>query len=313
MARKKMTEEELAQFNRENRLKEKVERLIFCSEPTYKFKIGDSVLIGNLKNCVVKEALHDNKIYLIEYTSIDNNYGKPIIKEGQLMYVMWYEIRPITLNDKSLVQNRDFYLQFYSMQVSSLFSKYYHFGLDLEPKYQRDFVWSKSDKVALIDSIFNNVEIGKFAIINKPWHNKYAYEVLDGKQRIRALLDFYENRFKYKGFYFNELSRSDQEWFKNFPITVAITEDDLVNNLKYFLLLNTTGKKVNTKHIEKVRELYDAVTKNYIISSSKEELIKYNGKTAKIIKLSNYETETFIAEIDGKENIELTIDDLKEI
>lgn len=310
MARRKLTEEEMKQITLENHLKEKINRLVFCPEPTYTFNVGDSVLIGNLKDCVVKEVLHNNKIYLIEYTSIDNNYGNPIARTGQLNYVMWYEIRPITTNTTSLVKNRDFNLQFYSMQVSSIFSKFYSFGLDLEPKYQRDFVWSKNDKVALIDSIFNNVEIGKFAIINKPWENKYSYEVLDGKQRIRALLDFYENRFKYKGYYYNELSRADQEWFKNFPITLAIVDDDLVNNLKYFLLLNTTGKKMSAKHIEHIQSLYDTVTKEYTVNSSNEETSIYNGKKVKIVKIHNLENNVFIVKTDDNETFMASIEDL---
>jgi uncharacterized protein with ParB-like and HNH nuclease domain len=71
-------------------------------------------------------------------------------------------------------------------------------------------VWELEDKVALIDSIFNNVDIGKFAFIHLNYGEKYTYEILDGKQRMRAILDYYENRFQYKGKYFNELSCREQ-------------------------------------------------------------------------------------------------------
>ena len=119
-------------------------------------------------------------------------------------------------------------------------------------------MWSNEDKVRLIDSIFRNIDIGKFALVRKDWNEKYLYEVLDGKQRIRAILDFYENKFPYKGKYFNDLCARDQNHFEDYMISMAeIDETDQKTILKYFLMLNTGGVQMDKEHLEKVQKQYD--------------------------------------------------------
>jgi uncharacterized protein with ParB-like and HNH nuclease domain len=69
----------------------------------------------------------------------------------------------------------------------------------MNPDYQRDLVWSLEDKVNLIDSIYNDIEIGRFAFIktdysknNFDFDKDFYWEILDGKQRISAIIDFFE-------------------------------------------------------------------------------------------------------------------------
>ena len=38
----------------------------------------------------------------------------------------------------------------------------------------------------------------------------YGYDVLDGKQRLTTLIEYFTDSFKYKGKYFSELSFLDQ-------------------------------------------------------------------------------------------------------
>ena len=115
------------------------------------------------------------------------------------------------------------------------------------------------DKQKLIDSIFKNIDIGKFAFIHKPFNsNEPLYEILDGKQRINALCEFYENRFPYKGKYFNDLSARDRNHFCNYGVDVAeIAQADKATILKYFLILNTGGKPISDTHLNKIKKLYE--------------------------------------------------------
>ena len=71
----------------------------------------------------------------------------------------------------------------------------------MNPEYQRDYVWSEEDKVDLIDSIMHHRDIGKFVFVENPFdHSKErggdSYEVLDGKQRINAIIGFINGEFK---------------------------------------------------------------------------------------------------------------------
>lgn len=234
------------------------ERSKFIPEPTYKYEIGDRVEIGNLQDVYVCDIIND-RIYEINYSYTDNNYGNPIKYTDQKRFVAWYDIRPYIENQsKSIIKNNDIRLSYSQNDIGSLFSKVYYFGTDFDPEYQREYVWELEDKIALIDSIFNNVDIGKFAFIHKGYDDKYIYEILDGKQRIRAILDFFENRFAYNGLYFNDLCNRDKNHFEYYPLSVAeVRESDRKQILKYFVKLNKHGKIMDKKQIEKVEKMIE--------------------------------------------------------
>ena len=130
----------------------------------------------------------------------------------------------------------------------------------MEPDYQRGYVWEMCDKEALLDSIFENVDIGKFVLIrlnSEQWSARNVmYEILDGKQRLSTLIEYYENRFPYKGKYFNDLSGLDRYTFMQHTISVGEVDNaekkDVYN---YFLMLNKTGRPMAKEQIEKVEKL----------------------------------------------------------
>lgn len=235
------------------------DKLVLLPDPTYRFDVGDRVTIGNLQDVYVYNIIENGMAYEIDYSSTDNNYGNPIKNEHQKMFVKWLDIRPYHNNTTSLIKNDDVRISYSQRHLGSLFSNAYYFGTNFEPDYQRDYVWEAEDKVALIDSIFNNVDIGKFAFIHlDDYSAKFLYEVLDGKQRIKAILDFYENRFSYKGKFFNDLSKRDQNHFEDYPISMAeVRESSKEQILKYFVKLNKHGKIMDKSQIEKVERMIE--------------------------------------------------------
>ncbi len=83
--------------------------------------------------------------------------------------------------------------------------------IDFTPPYQRrGRLWSAEDKAYLIDSIINGFDIPKlyladFQFGQSPLNSsKLPYAIIDGKQRLEAVFDFFENRlvlrsdFKYR-------------------------------------------------------------------------------------------------------------------
>jgi len=258
-AKKELSLEE----QKQNRLLDVLRNLYLIPEPTYRFSVGDRVTIGNLKDVYISAIHNDHKIYEIDYTSIDNNYGKPITNEHQWMYVKWVDIRAyLESESESLLKNTDIRLNYTQTTLSGLLNKAYSFGINFEPEYQREFVWNLEDKVSLIDSIFNNVDIGKFTFIyyeSEQWQETgFSYEILDGKQRLRAILDYYEDRFKYKGKLFSELSHRDRWHFESYGVVNAeahnITKEQI---LRYFIMLNTGGRIMAKEQIDKVRGMLE--------------------------------------------------------
>jgi len=266
MAKKKAIQvQETPEQRREKDKKSFLEdRTEFLPEPTYFYKIGDRVNIGALEDVFVIDILLDGKAYEIDYASTNNNYGNPIRNEHQRRFVSWLDIRPYYEGKReSLIKNSDINLSYMQMSIESILGKVYYFGTNFDPEYQRDYVWEQEDKIALIDSIFNNVDIGKFAFIHKDFGGKYLYEILDGKQRIRAILDYFENRFSYKGKYFNDLSYRDQNFFENYYILVAeVREMSREQILRYFVKLNKHGKVMDKVQIEKVEKMIEKIEKS---------------------------------------------------
>ena len=256
----KKSPERIKREQEEHKLRELEREIRHCPEPTYFFEEGEVIKVGLLKNTKVLRRLYDGKAYEVEYDHNETDqYGR---KTGEIVrskgYWCWYKLRPEPPETESLIQNSDVRMSFICTGIGNILSKAYYFGLDLDPEYQRGFVWSNEDKVRLIDSIFRNIDIGKFALVRKDWNEKYLYEVLDGKQRIRAILDFYENKFPYKGKYFNDLCARDQNHFEDYMISMAeIDETDQKTILKYFLMLNTGGVQMDKEHLEKVQKQYD--------------------------------------------------------
>jgi len=262
MAKKKttkLTEEEKKEQNLQYELTELKERLYLIPLPTHIFNVGDRVMIGCLEDVYIEEVLDQGRIYKIGYTSTDNNHGRPIKTEHCKRHVNWLNIRKYQENtSENLIKNTDLRLEYSQRHMGDLFTKAYFFGIDFNPDYQRDYVWELEDKIALIDSIFNNVDIGKFVFIKNHIMSNYMYEILDGKQRLRAILDFYEDRFQYKGNLFSDLSVREQCHFKDYSISMAeisdITKEQI---LRYFLQLNRTGKVMSKEQLAKVEKMLE--------------------------------------------------------
>lgn len=233
----------------------------FMDEPTYRFQVGDEVRYGNLKSAVVEEIIEDGKAYLLRCVAVCNNYGK-LYEETCYRLVNWVNVRPLQIGDTEFAVQDTLYLHFNNGTVESLLNKCYFFGVDMDPDYQRGYVWDDSDREYLIESIFQNVDIGKFVFVNlttSEWKERHiCYEILDGKQRLSTLKMFYENRFAYKGKYFNDLSPTDRRAFMEHNISYADVKDATKKEIyQYFLKLNRGGRQMDRAHLKHVESLYE--------------------------------------------------------
>jgi len=227
------------------------------TNPTRLFKIGDEVIWGNHKQVFVREVCADGMYYLIE--SIGVQRTKDEIPHNELRYMAWHDLFPITdKGDSSFHTEEKYRITLSNSSIDSLIYKVYgSAGVDFDVEYQREHVWGMDEKVALIDSIFKNIDIGKFVFVRRSWNTLgKLYEVLDGKQRLTAIIEFYEDRFKYNGYYYSDLSFKDKWAFKNHGVTYGYLENpDKKSIFDAFIKLNTCGKPMDIKHIEKVKKM----------------------------------------------------------
>jgi hypothetical protein len=229
--------------------------------PTRIFKVGERVIYGAHREVYVREVFEEGLYYHVECMNVQREKNQPPRNEQHIME--WYRIFPITNKGTTFRKEENYRIRMLNAGIGSLLHLIYHGGVDFDVDYQREHVWTLDDKVALIDSIFNNIDIGKFVFVQRSFHAEGCfYEIVDGKQRLTTLREFYEDRFKYNGFYYSELSPMDKNKFEDHPIAYGYLENpDKRAIFETFIKLNTCGKPMDVKHIQKVKDLLNELDK----------------------------------------------------
>jgi len=239
-------------------IKENIAFGILPLNPTRFFKVGEQVQFGAHHETYIREIFENGLYYKVESIGVQRERDKPPVNE---FYVLgWHDIFPIGCSGQTkFAKKEEHFLSLSNTSLESLLFKVYGAGVDFDVDYQRDHVWTLADKIALIDSIFNNIDIGKFVFVQRNMgYNGKLYEVIDGKQRLTAIYEFYEDRFQYNGFYYSQLSFEDKNKFKNHGITYGYLENPNKRSIfETFIKLNTCGKPMALKHIDKVKKLLD--------------------------------------------------------
>lgn len=174
------------------------------------------------------------------------------------------------------------------------FIQWYEFdGLELQAKYQRGAIWSDSAKSFLIDSIMKDYPIPPIFIRQTIDINtkKTFREVIDGQQRLRAILDFYNDKTYWQknhsgrnsSLCFSDLSDEDQIHFLNYTLFVCIISQEEDSNIyDMFTRLNSNSVPVNKQENRNAK--YWGKFKSFVIEISgilRPFFIKYNVFTSK--------------------------------
>lgn len=140
-----------------------------------------------------------------------------------------------------------------------------------EIDFQRGLVWTLKQKQLLIESIYNNVDIGKFVFRRREfsWVEKRVKagelegtgfsDLIDGKQRTNAIIGFLNDEFAdLNGNLWSELSKIAQYKFKGYmnltyvEMPESTTDKDVIQQ---FLAINHTGVPMSEEHINFVKSI----------------------------------------------------------
>ena len=132
--------------------------------------------------------------------------------------------------------------------------------LEISPKFQRRSVWSPQAKSYLIDTILKDKPLPKIFIraTTDPKTKRTVREIVDGQQRMRAILSFVKDGFKiskihneeYGGMTYSELPEDVQADFLKYEISVDLLLDLSDRDvLDIFARLNTYSVSLNKQEL----------------------------------------------------------------
>jgi hypothetical protein len=192
--------------------------------------------------------------------------------------------------------------------------------LVLSPRFQRGQVWSDKARSFLMDTIVRGKPIPKVFIrqsIN-PQTKKSVREVVDGQQRLRAILSYIKDGFKitkrhneqYGGLYYSQLEQVDgdiQAAILNYEIAVDLLVNmpdaevlDIFGRLNSYAVVLNAQERINANHFGPFKILVDRLANKYYefwISSgllTEKEIVRMGS--------ANLVADLVIAMIEGVKN-----------
>lgn len=132
--------------------------------------------------------------------------------------------------------------------------------LVLQPRFQRRDVWSPKAKSHLIDTILRGLPIPIIFIRQNvdPQQRKTIREVVDGQQRLRAVISYTKDEFpivksqspSFGGRKFSQLPQDAQQRFLNYEFSVVLLEEvSDADVLDIFARLNTYAQKLTAQEL----------------------------------------------------------------
>lgn len=142
--------------------------------------------------------------------------------------------------------------------------------LDIRPPYQREFIYKDKQREAVIDTIIKGYPLN---VMYWAVHTNGGFEVIDGQQRTISISQFVEGDFAFKGRYFHNLQKDEQENILNYELTVYLCKGTDSEKLEWFKTINIAGEKLTEQ------ELRNAVYSGSWVSDAKRYFSK-NGCAA---------------------------------
>lgn len=163
--------------------------------------------------------------------------------------------------------------------IETIYDFYKDEILIVNRNYQRKLVWSLEEKVKFIDSISKGYPVPLFLVAEIDYEGKKRYEIIDGMQRLEAIVSFIEGNYHLYGKYFDldttsvtKLLKDEGILKQNYPILdrkickditsyeipLSITlnnEEGIIQEI--FRRINSNGKHLSRQEIRQAGLLND--------------------------------------------------------
>lgn len=132
------------------------------------------------------------------------------------------------------------------MKLDQLIGYFNDNKINLIPPFQRGHVWKLPGRRRLIQNIVNGRPIPAIFLYKEPDGSKYAYNILDGKQRLESLLLFIGSKRtdvripNAKGYFFSEKEKKEINFWIELPdgskVTFSDLSEDAVRNFREYAI-----------------------------------------------------------------------------
>lgn len=232
------------------------------------FKIGDEVFVDDSKHKrTISEFVETKDGTLVIFTdySILNppNMIEMISKkkrpdsDGEPYF---YKLKQYSIFD-------DLNISEITSDVRGMINEYTSNVYEFNPEYQRDLVWTTEQKQAFIRTLMiGDVDLCPTLIAEPYSKGKREYEVLDGKQRMMAVIEYIRGKFSVDGLYYKDLSLGDVSRLMYAPFKYRLvkyydkkkgfSKMTIEQKVELFLQINEYGQRVSEEHLTKIKSKY---------------------------------------------------------
>lgn len=230
------------------------------------FKIGDEVFIDNSQyKRVIAEFIENQEGTFVIFTDHSIIHPPKLIEMISKEKRKDSEGKPYfrTLKEHSIFD--DVHIDEITSDVENMLNEFSVGTYDFNPIYQRDLVWSTEKKQEFVKKLLIGDVYLCPTFITAPYKkSKREYEVLDGKQRMMAVIQFVQNQFPVEELYYKDLTMGDisrlmnatfkYKLVKYYDKKKGFSEMSLKQKVELFLQVNEYGQKVSDEHLAKIKE-----------------------------------------------------------
>lgn len=234
------------------------------------FKIGDEVFVDDDKNKhFILEFVVEKDGILVIFTD-DDIHSSP-----KMIEMISKEKRPDSNGDCYFYKLKqysifdDLNISEITSSVRGMLNEYTRGTYDFNPEYQRELVWTIEQKQAFVKTLMiGDVDLCP-TLITEPYSKekgKREYEVLDGKQRMMAVIEYIRGKFSVDGLYYKDLSLGDvsrlmyapfkYKLIKYYDKKKGFSKLTIEQKVELFLQINEYGQRVSEEHLTKIKSKY---------------------------------------------------------
>jgi hypothetical protein len=102
------------------------------------------------------------------------------------------------------------------------------------PSFQRPSVWTQEQQIRFIESAWQRLPLGAYVVnrVTSPMNNPFDGLLLDGQQRITAIMAYVAGEFPVFGHRFTDLSRQEQNEFGMIPMAYLQTKLENMDHIR---------------------------------------------------------------------------------